>query len=169
MNSLAAAAAAIAVGAGLDQIKAGLESLDPVSGRLQIRPGLNGSTVIDDTYNANPRSVAAALEVLGSSSGATVLVIGDMKELGSRSEEMHADVGVQARQAGVDKLFAYGALSRHAVGAFGSSACYFHDKDELIEALCENLDARTTVLVKGSRGMRMEEVVDAIAADGVRH
>jgi len=169
MNSLAAAAAAIAVGADLGQIKAGLESIDPVSGRLQMRAGRNGSTVIDDTYNANPRSVDAALEVLESSAGTKILVIGDMRELGSRSEEMHAEVGVQAKLAGVDRMLAHGTLSRHAVAAFGSGANYFDNKDELIEALCEYLDPRTTVLVKGSRGMRMEDVVNAITAEGLRH
>lgn len=169
MNALAAAAAAIAVGADLQQIKAGLESMDPVSGRLQARPGLSGATVIDDTYNANPRSVTAALEVLEASPGTKILVIGDMKELGSRSEELHADVGEQARLAGVDRLYTLGALSRYAAEAFGNDARHFDDKDRLTAALVGALDARTTILVKGSRGMRMEEVVDAITGEGVKH
>ncbi len=169
LNSLAATAAAIAVGADLDQIKRGLESIDPVSGRLQTRHGRRGSTVIDDTYNANPRSVAAALDVLAASSGTKILVIGDMKELGSGTEELHAEVGEQARLAGVDQLFTHGTLSRHAAEAFGEGACHFDDKSGLIDALIADLDAHMTVLVKGSRGMRMEDIVNAITEEGVRH
>jgi UDP-N-acetylmuramoyl-tripeptide--D-alanyl-D-alanine ligase len=169
LNALAATAAAISVGVKLSQIKAGLEMIDPVSGRLQLRPGHRGAAVIDDTYNANPRSVAAALEVLESSPGTKIFVLGDMKELGSRSEEMHAEVGTQAKQAGIDYLLAHGALSRYAAEAFGNGARHFEDKAGLIEVLNQELDANTTVLVKGSRGMKMEEVVAAIAGDKVKH
>jgi UDP-N-acetylmuramoyl-tripeptide--D-alanyl-D-alanine ligase len=169
MNSLAACAAALALGVDLEQIKRGLESIVPVSGRLQMRPGRGGSTVIDDTYNANPRSVGAALEVLAAASGLKIFVIGDMKELGGHSQEMHAEVGTQAKQAGVHRLLCLGALSRYAAEAFGEGAHHYDDKGALVDALIEHLDGGTTVLVKGSRGMRMEEVVEAITEAGALH
>jgi len=169
INALAAAAAAIAVGADLEQIKQGLKSSLPVSGRLQTRAGFNGSTVIDDTYNANPKSMLAAMHVLAASPGAKILVIGDMKELGGQTRDLHTEVGVQAKHAGIDRLLTFGTLSRHAAESFGDGAHHFENKTDLIESLKPVLDDHTTVLVKGSRGVRMEEVVQAITANRVTH
>ncbi len=169
MNALAAAAAAIAVGVDLDQIQRGLDSAVPVSGRLQTRAGHNGSTVIDDTYNANPKSMLAAVHVLAVSPGLKILVVGDMKELGGAAQTLHTEVGVQAKHAGIDKLLTFGTLSRYAAEGFGEGALHFENKTELIESLEPLLDAHTTVLIKGSRGVRMEEVAQAITTDSVTH
>ena len=169
MNALAAAAAAVAVGAELDQIQRGLDSAVPVSGRLQTRAGHNGSTLIDDTYNANPKSMSAAMHVLAASPGAKILVVGDMKELGDEARAMHTEVGVQAKHAGIDKLLTVGTLSRYAAEGFGEGAHHFENKADLIESLKPVLDVHTTVLIKGSRGVRMEEVVQAITSDEVTH
>jgi len=169
MNALAAAAAAIAVGCDLDQIQQGLDSAVPVSGRLQTRAGHNGSTVIDDTYNANPKSMLAAMHVLAASPGLKILVVGDMKELGDEAQVLHTEVGVQAKHAGIDKLLTFGTLSRYAAEGFGEGALHFENKADLIASLKPVVDAHTTVLIKGSRGVRMEEVVQAITADSVTH
>lgn len=163
MNALAAAAAAIAVGCTLQQVAEGLERIAPVKGRLQVKRGLRGSCVIDDTYNANPESLRAALQVLKAYPGRRFLALGDMAELGERAVESHVEAGRVARAAGVDRLYAVGELARAAVENFDGQAKHYSSKRSLATELREDLDADVAVLVKGSRGMGMEEIVDAIA------
>lgn len=163
MNALAAAAAAIAVGCTLEQIALGLERIAPVKGRLQVRRGVRGACVIDDTYNANPESLRAALQVLTAYPGRRFLALGDMAELGERATQSHVEAGRAARAAGVDRLYAVGELARAAVENFDGRAKHYQSKRSLAAELREDLDADVAVLVKGSRGMGMEEIVDAIA------
>jgi UDP-N-acetylmuramoyl-tripeptide--D-alanyl-D-alanine ligase len=162
MNTLAGAGAAIAAGASLEQVKTGLEKLRTVSGRLEVKPGISGARIIDDTYNANPASVAAGLQVLKEFKGERVLVLGDMGELGPSAADIHFRVGELASRIGIQRLFAIGELSRIAVGAFGKGARHFDSPEALVEALQDCLHADMTVLVKGSRMMRMERVVAGI-------
>lgn len=164
-NALSAAAAASALGISLAHIKAGLERFSPVTGRLQLKKGFVGANVIDDTYNANPVSVRAALAVLAHATGSKVFVMGDMFELGPNAAELHIEMGEVAKKMGVDKLLGVGALTAGAVQAFGIGASHYADKIQLINALRQEIDKNTTVLVKGSRGMRMEEVVLALTVD----
>jgi UDP-N-acetylmuramoyl-tripeptide--D-alanyl-D-alanine ligase len=159
MNALAAAAAASAVGADLSAIKAGLEKTQPVYGRLVVKQGRNGARIFDDTYNANPSSIKAALEVLAQSPGEKIFVMGDMRELGVDAEKLHHEIGQCAKQLGVNQLFACGDLTRATVEAFGVGAQYFATQQDLSAAVLEMLQPQVTVLVKGSRGMKMENVV----------
>ena len=159
MNALAAAAAAFALDISHHGIVAGLSGFGGVKGRLQRKPALHGSVFIDDTYNANPDSVKAALAVLAQQPGRKVLVLGDMGELGTDAVAMHAQIGLAARGAGIDRLLALGDLSRETVAAFGAGAMHFERIQELLAELENELTAETTVLVKGSRFMQMERVV----------
>jgi UDP-N-acetylmuramoyl-tripeptide--D-alanyl-D-alanine ligase len=159
MNALAAAAAAFALDVSHRSIVSGLSGFSGVKSRLQRKAALHGSTFIDDTYNANPDSVKAALAVLAQLPGRKVLVLGDMGELGSDAAAMHAEIGLAARAAGVDRLLALGELTKETVGAFGSGAMYFERIQELLAELENELTPGTTVLVKGSRFMQMERVV----------
>jgi UDP-N-acetylmuramoyl-tripeptide--D-alanyl-D-alanine ligase len=168
MNALAATAAALALGVSLDTIRQGLESLQPVKGRLHPKAGQHGGTVIDDTYNANPSSTAAAVDVLAGLQGRKILVLGDMGELGNNGEQLHAAIGQQAAAAGIDALFTLGALSANASAAFGQSAVACTDLESLLGALQRTLQPGDTVLVKGSRSARMERVVDALTAVAVQ-
>ncbi len=161
MNALAAAATAFALDIGHRSIVAGLSGFTGVKGRLQRKPALHGSTFIDDTYNANPDSVKAALAVLAQQPGTKILVLGDMGELGNDAAAMHAQIGLAARAAHVDRLLALGELSKETVGAFGSGAMHFERIQELLAELENALAPDTTVLVKGSRFMKMERVVDS--------
>ena len=158
-NALAATAAALAVGVALQHIKAGLDSFSGVGGRLQRKAGRNGSIIIDDTYNANPASMRAAIQVLAQRPGIRIFVMGDMGELGEDAARFHAEVGATARQYNIQQLLAVGELSRHAVAIFGDGAQHFATADALNEALESLLAPNTTVLVKGSRFMKMERVV----------
>lgn len=158
-NALAAVAAAIPLNIPLDKIVAGLEKFCGVSGRLQRKAALRDATLIDDTYNANPASMRAAINVLVQATGKHILVLGDMGELGVDAAKFHAEIGNDARRAGVDKLYALGELSRNAVREFGSGARHFEQVEQLLQVLEQELDAETTVLVKGSRFMKMERVV----------
>ena len=160
----ACAAAAIAAAAGMDiaDIKAGLESVKPVEGRLRRLAGINGAKIYDDSYNANPLSVVAAAEFLASLPGDNILVLGDMGELGDDAARMHADTGTQVRQAGISRLLATGDLSRNTVEGFGTGASWYADIDELTAGLTPELHEAMNVLVKGSRFMRMERVVEAL-------
>jgi UDP-N-acetylmuramoyl-tripeptide--D-alanyl-D-alanine ligase len=167
VNALAAAAAASAAGASLDDIVLGLADFRAVSGRLQLKPGARDSWIIDDSYNANPSSVRAALEVLRSLAGATWLVLGDMAELGEHSEASHAQIGGHARECGIKRLFALGPLSSRAVETFGSGGEWFADPDSLIRRLQAELVPGVTVLIKGSRINRLERVVQALTGGGV--
>ncbi len=160
-NALAATAAALAVGVGVASIQAGLSGFAGVKGRLKSIPALHGSTFIDDTYNANPDSVRAALAVLAMRPGKKILVLGDMAELGEAAPALHAQIGLEARAAGVDRLFALGKHSQETAGAFGAGARYYERIQELLADLENELAADTTVLVKGSRFMQMERVVQS--------
>ncbi|MEQ1669133.1 MAG: UDP-N-acetylmuramoyl-tripeptide--D-alanyl-D-alanine ligase, partial [Sulfuriferula sp.] len=162
MNALAAAAVAHAVGVDLSAIKAGLEGYQGVKGRLQRKSALHGAVVIDDSYNANPDSTHAAIKVLAASEGKKILVLGDMGELGDDAVAMHTQVGTMAKMAGVDALFALGDLSRHAVAAFGVGAHHYTDVAVLAADVAATLAADVTVLVKGSRFMQMERVVNIL-------
>ncbi|MEE8340439.1 MAG: UDP-N-acetylmuramoyl-tripeptide--D-alanyl-D-alanine ligase [Xanthomonadales bacterium] len=162
LNATAAAAAAIALDIPLDAIRSGLAAVKPVPGRLNLLRTASGCTVIDDTYNANPASLYSALQVLAKMQGKAWLVLGDMKELGSRSRKLHAEVGDAARSLGVSRLFATGEMSKFTVEAFGQGATHFEDREALIEALIPELKPRINCLVKGSRSMGMEAVVAAI-------
>ena len=168
-NALAAAAAARAVGATLDDIRQGLESLQAVGGRLQRLPGRHGGAVIHDAYNANPASLAAALQAVGAEPGRKWLVLGDMRELGPTADALHAQSGQDACRAGFERLYALGEHSQAAAAAFGAGGTHFDTVETLTAALERELhhsDAAPVVLVKGSRGMRMERVVAALAAPG---
>jgi len=165
-NALAAAAAAAAAGASLEDIASGLADFRAVSGRLQLKAGPRGSWIIDDTYNANPSSVRAGLEVLRSLSGATWLVLADMAELGEQTADLHAHVGSYARNCGVKRLFAMGTQSSRAVETFGAGAEWFADPNALIRRLQAELKSGVTVLIKGSRVNRLERVVQALTTGG---
>jgi UDP-N-acetylmuramoyl-tripeptide--D-alanyl-D-alanine ligase len=163
-NALAAAAAAAALKVAPAAIAAGLSGFTGVKGRLQRKPGPNGAVMIDDTYNANPESVEAGLAVLAAVEGMRVLVLGDMGELGSHAPQLHARIGERARAAGVDRLLALGEASRAAVAAFGAGARHFEQVEQLLTELEGLLAPGVTVLVKGSRFMRMERIVNGFDA-----
>jgi UDP-N-acetylmuramoyl-tripeptide--D-alanyl-D-alanine ligase len=158
-NALAATAAASALNIPLEKIAAGLEKFSGVAGRLQRRVARHGASLIDDTYNANPASVRAAISVLARTGGKRVLVLGDMGELGGDAALFHAEIGSEARRAGIEKLYALGTLSNYAVSEFGRGAQHFDRVEDLQDELEKELDGNTTVLVKGSRFMKMERVV----------
>lgn len=162
MNAVAASAASIAVDAELLDIRHGLEKLKAVNGRLELKAGINGTRVIDDTYNANPASLSAALEVLKTSLGERILVLGDMAELGEAGPEIHHRVGELAKRVGVARVFAMGKLSKQTVKAFGKGAHHFSKPQALIESLLDCLHPEATVLVKGSRAMNMDVIVNGI-------
>ena len=165
-NALAAAAAAAAAGASLDAIVLGLADFRAVPGRLQLKAGARDSWIIDDSYNANPSSVRAGLEVMRSLPGATWLVLGDMAELGEFAEDSHAHMGAYARDCGIKRLFALGAQSSRAVETFGSGGEWFADADSLTRRLQAELAPGVTVLIKGSRINRLERVVQALTGGG---
>ncbi len=185
-NALAATAAAHAAGVSLDAIRRGLEAFSPVKGRLQAKRAvvgsLTGATVIDDTYNANPDSMRAAIDVLSAMPVPRVLVMGDMGEVGDHGPAFHREIGAYARERGIDALFGLGDATRDACAAFDIAtstqapattsalpsasihrARHFDDAASLIDALQQaGFDGSATLLVKGSRFMRMERVVDAL-------
>jgi UDP-N-acetylmuramoyl-tripeptide--D-alanyl-D-alanine ligase len=161
-NALAAATVALALGLSPTQIGAGLAQYRGVKGRLQTRNHRSGATLIDDTYNANPDSMKAAICVLAAHTGKKILVIGDMGELGADAVPMHVMVGEFARHAGIDHLLGLGELSAHSVRGFGTNGRHFSDLDALVAALSPMLGREATVLVKGSRFMGMERVVEAL-------
>ncbi|BCK88686.1 UDP-N-acetylmuramoyl-tripeptide--D-alanyl-D-alanine ligase [Sideroxyarcus emersonii] len=158
-NALAATAAALALGVPLDTIARALQEFGGVAGRLQRKPARHGATLIDDTYNANPASMHAALEVLAHTGGKRIFVLGDMGELGADAAQFHREIGIAARELGIERLLALGTLSAEAVREFGTGAQHFADIETLQKVLDGELDAQTTVLVKGSRFMKMERVV----------
>jgi UDP-N-acetylmuramoyl-tripeptide--D-alanyl-D-alanine ligase len=167
-NALAAAAAAASAGASLEHIATGLAAVRAVPGRLQFKPGASGAWLIDDSYNANPSSVRAAIEVLGSLAGRKWLVLGDMAELGEFAAAAHSAIGEFARAQGVERLYATGALAVRAVDSFGAGAQWFADVAALTIALTRELGRagpEVRLLIKGSRVNRLERVVDALAAD----
>jgi len=160
-NALAAAACAHAAGIPAAAIGAGLAAFRPYAGRLEVKTTSAGATLIDDSYNANPDSVRAAIDVLASCPGPTALVLGDMGEVGAQGPEFHSEVGKYARQKGIHALLGFGPASKDSVAAFGSGAKHFEDWNEIPA----NLQAMKTILVKGSRFMRMERVVAALTGE----
>jgi len=158
-NALAASAAAYALGVSNADIAKGLESFAGVYGRLERKAAVHGAVLIDDTYNANPDSMKAAIDVLVKCAGDKVLVLGDMGELGADAADMHAQIGAYARAAGLNKLYCLGDLSVEMVKSFGAGALHFDTPQALAEALLPHLASGTTILIKGSRFMQMERVV----------
>jgi len=162
-NTLAAAACSIAAGIGAEAIAAGLNAWRPTAGR-GVKLRIKDCDVIDDTYNANPDSVRAAIDVLAAAPAPRVLVLGDMGEVGVRGPEFHREVGLYARASGIESLLTTGPLMREAAQMFGASAAHFDDIGGLIDALRQSLRAGATILIKGSRFMQMERVVQALSA-----
>jgi UDP-N-acetylmuramoyl-tripeptide--D-alanyl-D-alanine ligase len=158
-NATAAAAAAMQAGATLDDVVQGLAAMQPVSGRLQPVRTRHGARLIDDSYNANPSSMRAGIDVLTQLPGKAWLVMGDMGELGEHASDSHVDIGRYARERGVQHLFATGPLCKLAVDAFGAGATWYADTEALARVVDERLAADVTVLVKGSRSSRLERVV----------
>jgi UDP-N-acetylmuramoyl-tripeptide--D-alanyl-D-alanine ligase len=165
-NALGAIAAATAAGASLDAVAQALSAFRPIAGRLQAQTGRNGATLIDDSYNANPDSVRAAIAVLVHAPGTKWMVLGDMGEVGGQGVTFHREIGECARAAGVDRLLTLGELTPHAVDAFGPGGEHFERSEDLVAAIESELGPEVTVLVKGSRFMRMERVVAALGGAG---
>lgn len=159
MNALAAASVALGAGVNEHFIAEGLSAFAGVKGRMQRKSGLHQATLIDDTYNANPASVTAALSVLANLPGRKILVLGDMGELGIGGAELHRKIGEAASQAGIEVLLALGELSANAAMGFGKGAIHFSNIDELLDEAEKLLDCNVTMLVKGSRFMKMERVI----------
>jgi len=162
-NAVAAAACALASGVSLEQIAQGLMAVKPVSGRLNSYQLSTDTTLIDDTYNANPDSFKAAIDVLSASAGRRVLVMGDMAELGEEAMQMHEEIGRYAQEKGVDMLHSVGLLSAIAASEFGGT--HHQDKRQLICAINDLLakKIKTTILIKGSRSSGMDEVVKTLS------
>ena len=168
-NALAATAAALAAGAGIDAVKRGLEAFRAVAGRLVARRARQGALVLDDTYNANPDSMRAAIDVLAAAPGTRCLVMGDMGEVGAQGPAFHREIGQYARERGVKRLYGLGMLSREAVAAFGEGAHHFDAVEPLIAAVASEAHAGATLLVKGSRFMKMERVVASLVGTEAGH
>jgi UDP-N-acetylmuramoyl-tripeptide--D-alanyl-D-alanine ligase len=168
INALGAAAAAAAAGASLDHVVAGLAAVRAVPGRLQFKRALSGAWLIDDSYNANPSSVRAGIEVLAQLDGRKWLVLGDMAELGDFAQASHAEIGAFARAHGVERLFATGALTVATVQSFGAGGQWFPDAPALAAALLAGANADVRMLIKGSRMNRLERVVEALTAPRAR-
>jgi len=165
-NALAASACAYALGVSNADIAAGLANFGGVYARLERKAGLYGAVLIDDTYNANPDSMRAAIEVLTKQAGEKVLVLGDMGELGADAAEMHFEIGAAAKAAGLNKLYCLGEMSQEMARGFGHGAEHFQAPEAIAEAVIPLLNSNTTVLVKGSRFMRMERVVKLLMPAG---
>jgi UDP-N-acetylmuramoyl-tripeptide--D-alanyl-D-alanine ligase len=165
-NALAAAACANAAGIHIENIKAGLKNFKGDPGRLEVIDSGQDFVLINDTYNASPGSVKAAIDILMNVNGDSILVLGDMAELGDESESMHAEIGRYALEKNVNRLFAIGEKTKQAVESFGAGALHFSSFDALVLALIKIISADTTVLVKGSRSARMEVVIDSLKTLG---
>jgi UDP-N-acetylmuramoyl-tripeptide--D-alanyl-D-alanine ligase len=166
-NALASAAASIAAGANLQQVKSGLEKMSPVVGRLHQMEGPRKSVLIDDSYNASPASTRAAIDVLAKFPGTRVLIMGDMAELGDIAENAHKDVGSYAKEKGIDVVWTIGNLSSLIANEFSGNSTHFKSKEELVKHASVTLKSDFTVLVKGSRSARMNEVVKKLKTEGV--
>jgi UDP-N-acetylmuramoyl-tripeptide--D-alanyl-D-alanine ligase len=161
-NALAASACAVALGISNNDIARGLSNMQAVHGRLQRKAGFNGAVVIDDTYNANPDSMKAAIDVLSAQKANTIFVMGDMAELGKNAAQMHVDIGLYAQQKGIGQFFAFGDLSIKASQAFGDHSKHSMSIDNLASTLKAQMKQGVTVLIKGSRFMQMERLVDQL-------
>jgi UDP-N-acetylmuramoyl-tripeptide--D-alanyl-D-alanine ligase len=166
-NALAAAASCLGLGIGFPQIAEGLSRLAPVSGRIQPDRAGNGALLINDTYNANPSSFKAALEVLLDLPGEPWVAMGAFGELGAVSSELHEELGGLAKAMGVARMFVTGPNANKTAEAFGSGARFFPRQEDLIETLQEELREDVALLVKGSRSQRMEKVIEALRAGKV--
>lgn len=164
-NALAASAAAYALGVSNADIAKGLASFSGVYGRLERKAGINAAVIIDDTYNANPDSMKVAIGVLAKLAGKKILVLGDMAELGAEAKNMHAEIGAYAKAAGLTTLYCLGELSTEMVKSFGVGAQHFSAPEAIADAVLPQLTSSTTVLVKGSRCMQMERVVNLLVAN----
>ncbi|ACN14379.1 MurF [Desulforapulum autotrophicum HRM2] len=168
-NALAAAGAALAAGISMDVIKQGLEAFEPEPGRMHLEPGFNHTTIIDDTYNANPGSVGAALETLErvTQNGVGIAVLGDMLELGPGTEQFHREMGALAAASGISRLYAHGPMADHVIhgavkAGFPGSAAMTGTRDEIAADLLAHTPENAWILVKGSRGMRLEKIVSQL-------
>lgn len=166
MNALAAAAMAMSAGASFDAVVSGLQAARPVSGRQAVIHLANGAVLIDDSYNANPGSLAAAIDALAAACSLdkrqSVLVLGDMAELGESAAALHAQIGTAAKSQGIATLYTCGSLSAATSDAFGPQAKHFSTRDEVMAALKQSLAANQRILIKGSRSSRMDEIVKAL-------
>jgi UDP-N-acetylmuramoyl-tripeptide--D-alanyl-D-alanine ligase len=165
-NALAAAACALAAGASLEAVRAGLAVFSGESGRMQVGKAWNGASLVNDTYNANPGSVRAAIDYLSSCTEPTVLVLGNLGELGGNATEIHAELGIYAKEKGIGRLLTCGDLAQAAAKSFGENAQHFASQDELVASLRSSLQPSAVVLVKGSRSARMENIVTALGQTG---
>lgn len=163
-NVLAAVTAALALDISIPQIQRAVAGLEAIPGRLQWRNGRGGCRVLDDTYNANPASLEAALRVLAAQSGQRILILGDMGELGPDTVAYHRQAGILAQQLGIDAVYGLGQLAAEAAEAFAAGTEHFMELPPLIDALQPHLNLETVVLVKGSRAAHMERVVQALVA-----
>ncbi len=161
-NALAAGACAVALGISNNDIARGLSNMQAVHGRLQRKAGFNGAVLIDDTYNANPDSMKAAIDVLSVQKTNTIFVMGDMAELGADAAQMHADIGLYAQQKGIGQFFTFGDMSVKASQAFGENAKHSMSIENLVSALKVQMKSGVTVLIKGSRFMQMERLVNRL-------
>lgn len=166
-NALASAAASIAAGANLSQVKSGLEQMSPVVGRLHQMEGPRKSVLIDDSYNASPSSTRAAIDVLARFPGTRVLIMGDMAELGNIAESAHKDVGCYAKEMSIDIVWTIGDLSSFIASEFSGNSTHFKTQDELIKHALVTLKSNFAVLVKGSRSARMNEIVKKLKTEEV--
>ena len=166
LNAVAASAVAMEAGASLTDVKEGLAKLNPLSGRLSRLSGVNGCHLIDDSYNASPSSFFAAIDVLSRLSGQKILVMGDMEEFGTEADSAHSSIGKYAANAKLDALWATGEKSKLAIDAYNGKGRHFENKEKLIEGLLDITNSDLTVLIKGSRGAKMNEVVTALKIDG---
>ncbi|PCI81873.1 MAG: hypothetical protein COB20_01035 [SAR86 cluster bacterium] len=166
LNAIAASAVAMEAGASLTDVAEGLAKLNPVSGRLSRLSGMNGCHLIDDSYNANPGSFSVAIDVLSRLPGQKILVMGDMGELGIDTDSAHRSIGEYAADAELDGLWATGEKSKLAIDVYAGKGRHFENKEELIEALIDIASSELTVLIKGSRCSKMNEVVTALKIDG---
>ncbi len=162
MNALAATACALTCDCSLHTIQQGLQTMQPVAGRLQIIQGKQGITLLNDTYNANPASLKAALQVLQNTASPHWLALGDMGELGEDSIKFHQQAGQLAKKFGVEKLWTIGNISHHATNSFGNGSCHFSNHADLMQAISSQLPSLATLLIKGSRDMQMEKIVHAL-------
>ena len=161
-NVLAAVASTIALKIPLKTIKKGIEAIKPVHGRLEVKKGFNGSIVIDDTYNANPESMRAAIDVLANKDYEKILIIGDMGELGKKAAQYHASIATHINKKKTLHVVGIGKLTKHTIDKCNGNAKWFNNKKELIQYVKSKIRKNSCVLVKGSRFMKMEEVVEAL-------